>query len=159
MFITTKLIAYTTDCKRSLCYLSYTTQIIDRIAFRESFTDKMYLHIFIIYDLNNCNYCLLLNYYCNPCNSDISVLYVDVRIPVLDCKPDLSFRLQDPTMTLYHFANCLALAYTPYYLTYRFTGLAEYGAFWKVRTHKFIYFRDFNKSETTVADFSSNLII
>ena len=36
-------------------------------------------------------------------------------------------------MTLYHFANCLALAYTPYYLTYKFTGLAEYGAFWKVK--------------------------
>ena len=36
-------------------------------------------------------------------------------------------------MTLYHFANCLALAYTPYYLTYKYTGLAEYGAFWKVR--------------------------
>jgi len=35
-------------------------------------------------------------------------------------------------MTLYHFANCLALAYTPYYLTYKYTGLAEYGAFWKV---------------------------
>jgi hypothetical protein len=35
-------------------------------------------------------------------------------------------------MTLYHFANCLALAYTPYYLTYKYSGLAEYGAFWKV---------------------------
>ena len=35
-------------------------------------------------------------------------------------------------MTLYHFANCLALAYTPYYLTYKYAGLAEYGAFWKV---------------------------
>lgn len=35
-------------------------------------------------------------------------------------------------MTLYHFANCLALAYTPYYLTYKYTGLAEYGAFWKI---------------------------
>ena len=35
-------------------------------------------------------------------------------------------------MTLYHFANCLALAYTPYYLTYKYMGLADYGAFWKV---------------------------
>ena len=35
-------------------------------------------------------------------------------------------------MTLYHFANCLGLAYTPYYLTYKYSGLAEYGAFWKV---------------------------
>ena len=37
-----------------------------------------------------------------------------------------------PEMTLYHFANCLGLAYTPYYLTYKYSGLAEYGAFWKV---------------------------
>ena len=36
-------------------------------------------------------------------------------------------------MTIYHFANCLALAYTPYYLTYKYMGLSEYGAFWKVR--------------------------
>ena len=36
-------------------------------------------------------------------------------------------------MTLYHFANCLGLAYTPYYLTYKYSGLAEYGAFWKVK--------------------------
>jgi len=35
-------------------------------------------------------------------------------------------------MTLYHFANCLALAYAPYHLTYKYTGLSEYGAFWKV---------------------------
>jgi hypothetical protein len=41
-----------------------------------------------------------------------------------------SFR--EGIMTLYHFANCLALAYTPYYLTYKYSGLAEYGAFWKV---------------------------
>jgi len=42
-------------------------------------------------------------------------------------------------MTLYHFANCLALAYTPYYLTYKYTGLAEYGAFWKVGQASFMY--------------------
>jgi len=42
-------------------------------------------------------------------------------------------------MTLYHFANCLALAYTPYYLTYKYAGLAEYGAFWKVGTAGVMY--------------------
>ncbi|XP_046663768.1 transmembrane protein 147 [Homalodisca vitripennis] len=34
-------------------------------------------------------------------------------------------------MTLYHFGNCLALVYVPYYLTYKHSGLSEYGAFWK----------------------------
>ncbi|XP_055684899.1 BOS complex subunit TMEM147 [Lutzomyia longipalpis] len=34
-------------------------------------------------------------------------------------------------MTLYHFGNCLALIYVPYYLTYKYSGLSEYGAFWK----------------------------
>ncbi|XP_011500103.1 PREDICTED: transmembrane protein 147 [Ceratosolen solmsi marchali] len=34
-------------------------------------------------------------------------------------------------MTLYHFGNCLALVYVPYYLTYKYSGLSEYGAFWK----------------------------
>ncbi|XP_044744214.1 transmembrane protein 147 [Coccinella septempunctata] len=34
-------------------------------------------------------------------------------------------------MTLYHFGNCVALIYVPYYLTYKYAGLSEYGAFWK----------------------------
>ncbi|XP_057325896.1 BOS complex subunit TMEM147 [Microplitis mediator] len=34
-------------------------------------------------------------------------------------------------MTLYHFGNCLALVYVPYYLAYKYSGLSEYGAFWK----------------------------
>ncbi|XP_013783295.1 transmembrane protein 147-like isoform X2 [Limulus polyphemus] len=34
-------------------------------------------------------------------------------------------------MTLFHFGNCVALAYVPYFLTYKFSGLSEYGAFWK----------------------------
>ena len=42
-------------------------------------------------------------------------------------------------MTIYHFANCLALAYTPYYLTYKFMGLSEYGAFWKVGQASLMY--------------------
>merc|ERR1719273_1702905 len=40
---------------------------------------------------------------------------------------------------LYHFANCLGLAYTPYYLTYKYSGLAEYGAFWKVGQASLMY--------------------
>ncbi|XP_026465754.1 transmembrane protein 147-like [Ctenocephalides felis] len=34
-------------------------------------------------------------------------------------------------MTLYHFGNCVALVYVPYYMTYKLAGLSEYGAFWK----------------------------
>ncbi|XP_055376013.1 BOS complex subunit TMEM147 [Condylostylus longicornis] len=34
-------------------------------------------------------------------------------------------------MTLYHFGNCIALVYVPYYMTYKYSGLSEYGAFWK----------------------------
>ncbi|XP_037517417.1 transmembrane protein 147 isoform X1 [Rhipicephalus sanguineus] len=34
-------------------------------------------------------------------------------------------------MTLFHFGNCVALAYVPYLLTYKYSGLSEYGAFWK----------------------------
>lgn len=34
-------------------------------------------------------------------------------------------------MTLFHFGNCLALAYVPYVLVYKCSGLAEYSAFWK----------------------------
>ncbi|XP_030384261.1 transmembrane protein 147 [Scaptodrosophila lebanonensis] len=34
-------------------------------------------------------------------------------------------------MTLYHFGNCVALVYVPYYFTYKYSGLSEYGAFYK----------------------------
>jgi len=34
-------------------------------------------------------------------------------------------------MTLFHFGNCIALVYAPYHLTYKYSGLSEYGAFWK----------------------------
>ncbi|XP_060530545.1 BOS complex subunit TMEM147 isoform X2 [Cylas formicarius] len=34
-------------------------------------------------------------------------------------------------MTLYHFGNCIAIIYMPYYLTYKRSGLSDYGAFWK----------------------------
>lgn len=34
-------------------------------------------------------------------------------------------------MTFFHFGNCLALAYGPYFLTYKYSGMTEYGAFWK----------------------------
>ncbi|TRY78691.1 hypothetical protein TCAL_04238 [Tigriopus californicus] len=42
-------------------------------------------------------------------------------------------------MTFYHFGNCLALAYLPYYFTYKFSGLSEYGAFWKCVTAGMLY--------------------
>ncbi|ESN90656.1 hypothetical protein HELRODRAFT_108721 [Helobdella robusta] len=34
-------------------------------------------------------------------------------------------------MTFFHFANCVALAYIPYLIIYKSSGLAEYSAFWK----------------------------
>ncbi|KAK3581003.1 hypothetical protein CHS0354_013897 [Potamilus streckersoni] len=34
-------------------------------------------------------------------------------------------------MTLFHFGNCVALAYVPYIIVYKCSGLAEYSAFWK----------------------------
>ncbi|CAH1114288.1 unnamed protein product [Psylliodes chrysocephalus] len=42
-------------------------------------------------------------------------------------------------MTLYHFGNCVALIYVPYYLTYKSSGLSEYGAFWKCIQAGLIY--------------------
>ncbi|XP_030833468.1 transmembrane protein 147 [Strongylocentrotus purpuratus] len=34
-------------------------------------------------------------------------------------------------MTLFHFGNCVALAYIPYFIVYKCSGLSEYSAFWK----------------------------
>nr|CAG4643477.1 EOG090X0CTK [Ilyocryptus agilis] len=34
-------------------------------------------------------------------------------------------------MTLYHFGNCLALSYVPFWIVYKYCGLSEYGAFYK----------------------------
>jgi len=42
-------------------------------------------------------------------------------------------------MTFHHFGNCIALAYVPYYLTYKLSGLADYGAFWKCIQAGFVY--------------------
>ncbi|XP_056639832.1 BOS complex subunit TMEM147 [Diorhabda sublineata] len=42
-------------------------------------------------------------------------------------------------MTLYHFGNCIALIYVPYYLAYKQSGLSEYGAFWKCIQAGLIY--------------------
>lgn len=42
-------------------------------------------------------------------------------------------------MTFYHFINCIALACVPYHLIYKYTGLAEYGSFWKCVSAGFVY--------------------
>nr|KAF6471669.1 hypothetical protein HJG59_011041 [Molossus molossus] len=34
-------------------------------------------------------------------------------------------------MTLFHFGNCFALTYFPYFITYNLSGLPQYKAFWK----------------------------
>ncbi|XP_071656673.1 BOS complex subunit TMEM147 isoform X2 [Patagioenas fasciata] len=40
-------------------------------------------------------------------------------------------RLGPCAMTLFHFGNCFALAYFPYFITYKCSGLSEYSAFWR----------------------------
>jgi hypothetical protein len=42
-------------------------------------------------------------------------------------------------MTFYHFVNCMALACVPFHLVYKYSGLAEYGAFWKCVTAGLVY--------------------
>jgi len=42
-------------------------------------------------------------------------------------------------MTLYHFGNCVALVYIPFHFVYKYSGLSEYGAFWKCVQAGFIY--------------------
>ncbi|KAJ8919531.1 hypothetical protein NQ315_002152 [Exocentrus adspersus] len=69
-------------------------------------------------------------------------------------------------MTLYHFGNCVALIYVPYYLTYKQSGLSEYGAFWKCIQAGLIYmFTQLAKMlvlatffPDNVSDFGSDLI-
>ncbi|CAF1431999.1 unnamed protein product [Adineta steineri] len=49
-------------------------------------------------------------------------------------------------MPLFHFGNCLALACGPVLLTYKYSGLAEYNAFWKcVQSAAFYLFVQFVK--------------
>jgi len=42
-------------------------------------------------------------------------------------------------MTFFHFGNCVALAYVPYVIIYKSSGLAEYSAFWKCIQAGFAY--------------------
>ncbi|GIX92958.1 transmembrane protein 147 [Caerostris darwini] len=43
-------------------------------------------------------------------------------------------------MTLFHFANCIALAYAPYFMAYKCSGLAEYGVLSKCFQAGAMYF-------------------
>lgn len=42
-------------------------------------------------------------------------------------------------MTFFHFINCMGLACSPYVITYKYAGLAEYSAFWKFIQTGFLY--------------------
>uniref|UniRef100_A0AC11EMS1 Transmembrane protein 147 n=1 Tax=Ovis aries TaxID=9940 RepID=A0AC11EMS1_SHEEP len=60
-------------------------------------------------------------------------------------------------MTLFHFGNCFALAYFPYFITYKCSGLSEYNAFWKCVqagvTYLFVQLcKEFMKASVDVAD-------
>ncbi|CAF0895549.1 unnamed protein product [Rotaria sordida] len=57
-------------------------------------------------------------------------------------------------MPLFHFGNCLALACGPVLLTYKYSGLAEYNAFWKcVQSAAFYLFVQFIKMLTIATCF------
>uniref|UniRef100_A0A0N5AJH1 BOS complex subunit TMEM147 n=1 Tax=Syphacia muris TaxID=451379 RepID=A0A0N5AJH1_9BILA len=43
-------------------------------------------------------------------------------------------------MTFFHFVNCLALAYGPYFIGYRYSGLSEYSSIWKCAQASIAYF-------------------
>ncbi|XP_038669398.1 transmembrane protein 147 isoform X3 [Scyliorhinus canicula] len=60
-------------------------------------------------------------------------------------------------MTLFHFGNCFALAYFPYFIAYKCTGLSEYNAFWRCvqagATYLFVQLcKEFMKSTVDLAD-------
>uniref|UniRef100_A0A8C6SBK5 BOS complex subunit TMEM147 n=1 Tax=Neogobius melanostomus TaxID=47308 RepID=A0A8C6SBK5_9GOBI len=60
-------------------------------------------------------------------------------------------------MTLFHFGNCFALAYFPYFITYKCSGLSEYNAFWRCvqagATYLFVQLcKEFMKATVDLAD-------
>jgi hypothetical protein len=42
-------------------------------------------------------------------------------------------------MTLFHFANCAALAFSPYFISYKYSGLSEYSSIWKCGQAAIVY--------------------
>ncbi|KAK2573889.1 Transmembrane protein 147 [Acropora cervicornis] len=60
-------------------------------------------------------------------------------------------------MTLFHFGNCIALAYFPYFIVYKCSGLSEYSAFWRCVKAGATYLvtqlsKEFLKSTVDIAD-------
>lgn len=43
-------------------------------------------------------------------------------------------------MTFFHFLNCIAVTFAPYFITYMYSGLAEYSSVWKCVHAGFAYF-------------------
>lgn len=43
-------------------------------------------------------------------------------------------------MTFFHFANCVILAYAPYFITYKYSSLSEYSSIWKCAQASGVYF-------------------
>ena len=46
-----------------------------------------------------------------------------IRAGVLRMRKSLTLAAELGSMTLFHFANCLALTVAPYFILYRFSGL------------------------------------
>uniref|UniRef100_A0A915EM58 BOS complex subunit TMEM147 n=1 Tax=Ditylenchus dipsaci TaxID=166011 RepID=A0A915EM58_9BILA len=43
-------------------------------------------------------------------------------------------------MTLFHFGNCVILAYAPYLIAYKYSSLSEYSSWWKCANAALVYF-------------------
>lgn len=42
-------------------------------------------------------------------------------------------------MTFFHFANCVILAYAPYFIAYKYSSLSEYSSIWKCAQASAVY--------------------
>lgn len=56
-------------------------------------------------------------------------------------------------MTFFHFVNCVVLAYTPYFIAYRYSNLSDYTNVWKCIQAGLIYFITQFLKMMTVATF------
>uniref|UniRef100_A0A0M3ILK9 BOS complex subunit TMEM147 n=2 Tax=Ascaris TaxID=6251 RepID=A0A0M3ILK9_ASCLU len=43
-------------------------------------------------------------------------------------------------MTFFHFVNCIALAYAPFFIAYKYSGLSEYSSVWRCAQAALVYF-------------------
>lgn len=56
-------------------------------------------------------------------------------------------------MTLFHFGNCVILAYAPYFIAYKYSSLSDYTSIWKCAQASLVYFLTQFLKMMTVATF------